>query len=362
VSLRDAGRTLVLTLARGLLPGGRGAGAGETPSSVLVVRTDERVGNVLLTVPLLRALRRGLPRARIVLLHAASKRALVQGLPYVDRLEPFARKDLFRHPLRFAGQLLRLRRERFDVVIEAGHWHAFSLSAALIARFVRAGRSIGHDRGGARELLDEVVPPPAGTVQDVAVKLTLLGPLAVAAAGRELETPLATDAASHEEALRALRALGVRPGRLLLVNPGARKADRRWPPERYAAATARVARLLDLDPVILWGPGEIELARGVAGAAGRLAPPTDLRQLAALLREAALVITNDTGPMHLAVACGAPTVAVFLAGDAARWGHELPGFAAVSLGAPAEPEEDLAAIEAAAVRVVGLVDASRSDG
>ncbi len=353
--LRSLGRALVVACAR-LVLGRPDRGPLPKPSKVLVVRTDERVGNVLLTIPLLRALRRGLPDAELHFLHAASKRALVEGLPYADVRIPFQRTDFFRHPLRFLGLLRRLRRERYDLAIEAGHWHAFSLSAALLCRVSGARAQLGHDRGDAKRLLGHVVPPPADTTHDVSVKLRLLEPLGVPPAGLELETPLATDEASRRDAAAILEAAGLLDARVLLVNPGARKADRRWSPDRYGAATARLASRFGLAPLVLWGPGEEALADEVAAAAGpdaKRAPPTDLRLLAALMRQATLVLTNDTGPMHLAAAAGAPTVAVFLVADHERWGHPLPTFAAVplsTLGGDASLELD--AVEQAAGRVL----------
>lgn len=352
--LRDLGRLLVVLLARAVFGKPRGGPVGDV-RKVLVVRTDERVGNVLLTIPLLRALKQGLPQAEIVFLHAASKAALVRGLPWTDRLEPFARKQFFRRPWALAAQLWRLRRERFDVAIEAGHYHAFSLTAALVARAVGARVVIGHDRGPARAFFDIAVPQPPGVVHDVSVKLALAAPLGVAPAGLELETPLGADPASRAEAEALIETLGLSGRRLLFVNPGARKLDRRWSPASYAAAAARLAARFDLAPVVFWGPGEEALAREVverAGGDARLAPPTDLRQLAALLRRGTLVLTNDTGPMHLAVAAGTPTVAVFLVGDHLRWGHPLPNFAAVPVGEREADASVLAELEAAAARVI----------
>lgn len=361
---RDLGRAIVVALARLVFGRPKGGGIGEV-HKVLVIRTDERVGNVLLTIPLLRALKRGLPRAEIVFLHAASKASLVRGLSWIDRAVPFARKQFFRRPWSFFAQLWRLRRERFDVAIEAGHYHAFSLTAALVARAVRPRIVIGHDRGDARAFFDVAVPPPPGVVHDVSVKLTLAEPLGVAPAGLELETPLGSDPASLAEAEAQIEVLGLHGRRLLLVNPGARKLDRRWSPEAYAAAAARLAERFDLSPVVLWGPGEEAIAREVVeriGGGACLAPPTDLRQLAALLRKAALVLTNDTGPMHLAVAAGAPTVAVFLVADHQRWGHPLPHFAAVPVGDRGADGEILDAIEAAAARVLAATPATDRAG
>src|SRR5690606_4200397 len=138
-----------------------------------------------------------------------------EGLPHVDRLVPFEKRDFFRHPLRFFAALRRLRRERFDVAIEAGHYHAFSLTAALLCRFVRPRLTIGHDRGLARWFFDHPVPPPRDEVQDVAVKLSLLGPLGLEDADRTLETPLASDEAAQEEMRATLRKAGIEAERLL---------------------------------------------------------------------------------------------------------------------------------------------------
>jgi len=351
---RGLGRAITITLARLVFGKPRSLPPGEI-RKVLVVRTDERVGNVLLTIPLLRALRKGLPRAEIVFLHAASKASLVRGLPYVDRLEPFEKKRFFKAPLRFAAQLLRLRRERFDVAIEAGHYHAFSLTAALLTRVAGARTVIGHDRGPARRFFDHAVALPPGVVQDVEAKLQLLGPLGVGPDGTWLETPLSRDPTAAKEIDALLDAMGLRETRLLVVNPGARKLDRRWPTERYAEVTRRIAAEHRLVPLVVWGPGEEALAREVvegAGPGARLAPPTNLAQLAALFARAALVLTNDTGPMHLACAAGAPTLAIFLAGDAARWGHRLPGFRSVDVS-PGGSGGDTDAVVAAASSLVG---------
>src|SRR5690606_39820305 len=119
--------------------------------------------------------------------------------------------------------------------------------------------------------------------------------------------------------------------RLVVINPGARMAVRRWDAALYGELAVRLARDFGAEPLILWGPGEEPLARAVVEASdGRahLAPPTDLRQLPALLSLARGFRTNDTGPMLLGVACGVPTVAVFLATDPARWGHPGACFAA----------------------------------
>jgi len=133
-------------------------------------------------------------------------------------------------------------------------------------------------------------------------------------------------------------------GRYAALNPGARKQDHRWPAAGFASFARKLQRTRGIDSVVFWGPGEEALAREVVAAAGgsaALAPPTDLDQLAAAFRGAALVVTNDTGPMHLAVACGAAVIAVFLDESGLRWAHPGPRFEAVV--APADETPLLAA-------------------
>jgi ADP-heptose:LPS heptosyltransferase len=316
---------------------------------VLVVRIDTRVGNVLLTTPLVRALRRGLPQARVDLLVASGKQALVEGL--ADRVLVFAKKDFFRAPWRLIGFLRRLRRERYDLVVEAGHWHAFSFTSLALARLTGAPVRLGHARGLSERFLTHNVAKDPSIEREVASKLELLRPLGIEAAGEHLETTID----SHPEAQEAARAIVAlaKGAPIVALNPGARKPDHRWPASGYGALAARLHEKLGACPLILWGPGEEEIARAVvtaSGGAALLAPPTNLGGLAAVFRQSALVVTNDTGPMHLAVATGVPVVAVLLAEDGARWSHD-GRFAGVAVR-DAEPAA-IERVEQAATRLLG---------
>jgi ADP-heptose:LPS heptosyltransferase len=330
-ALRGAGRGLVVRLAALVFPKPK-AGLLALPSirKILVIRSDERVGNQLLTTPLVRALAVRLPHAEVHLL-AAARQAPVIDSPHVKRLIPFEKRLFFRRPWRFLGLLRELRARRYDLVIEAAHWSAFSLTATLLARFTSGDApSIGHDRGETARFLSHPVQHDPANGNEVRAKLELLRPLGILSDGLELETGLGSDPALRG---RMRNAAGVREPYAVL-NPGARMADRRWAPSAHAA----VARgLMDrgLSVLVVWGPGEEHIARAVAEAANaRLAPATSLPELAALLRGARLCVSNDTGPMHLSVAVGTATVGVFVASEARRWGHDLPIFE------PAEPAGD----------------------
>lgn len=299
---------------------------------VLVVRPDDRVGNALLTIPLVRALQGLLPQAQIDLLLARSRAPLAAGLPGL-RVIPFDKRSLFTSPLRFLRALWSLR--GYDAAIDASHWHSFSLTSSLLARWASTGWVATTDRGPARSLATAAIAPPVKEEPDVVSKLELVRGLGLAPPA--LCPPLET-------------ALGRSPpqGRYAVINPGARKADHRWPARAFGQLAHELDRIHGIPCIVTWGPGERALAEEVREASNgtaKVANPTDLEGLASLFRGAALVATNDTGPLHLAVACGAPVLALQLSSDAARFGHPGPLFAAV---AAARDDALQAALEAAA--------------
>jgi heptosyltransferase-1 len=113
-------------------------------------------------------------------------------------------------------------------------------------------------------------------------------------------------------ALGALR--GQLRGAFALLNPGAAWPNKRWPPKRFGEVAAFVRDQCGLTPVVLWGPGEEVLANAVVASssgAAVLAPPTRVSDLVALTRAAALVLSGDTGPLHVATAVGTPVVSLF---------------------------------------------------
>jgi heptosyltransferase-1 len=108
-----------------------------------------------------------------------------------------------------------------------------------------------------------------------------------------------------------------------LINAGAAWPNKRWPAQRFGEVAAFLREVRGLQPVVLWGPGEDALAQAVvdaSGGAARVAPPTRLGDLLELARAAALMISGDTGPLHVATAVGTPTVALFGPTDPRRNG------------------------------------------
>jgi len=143
--------------------------------------------------------------------------------------------------------------------------------------------------------------------------LLLLVPLGVEPGPVEFHVPI--PALAERRMDEFLGEQGVKRHDLLVaINPGAGRDNKRWPVAHFRRLADRLAQEPDVRVLLLWGPDEIHMARQIRdGLHPRaiLAPPTDLHELAALLRRSALMVANDTGPLHLAAALGTASVGLF---------------------------------------------------
>jgi lipopolysaccharide heptosyltransferase III len=301
---------------------------------VLLVRIDQRVGEALLMTPLFSALRARRPAVEVhALVHPRIARVL-EGHPELDRLHRFD-----------AAAVRAARGERFEAVVDCTNWTGPSTQSALVSRLCAPeGAVVGPAGGGLEALRDVAVPARVDTRREVLQRVHLLSPLGGVAADverlsfRPIRAPEGEVARLCEEARRGDRAV---------INPGGRLGERRIPPSAFAAA-ARALVEAGRRPIVTWGPGERALAEEVAGRCpgAEVAPPTDLDQLAALMRASGLTVCNNTGPMHLSVAVGAPTLAFFLRIDVERWGHSFAPHRMVDLTPLAGDEGRMAEVAA----------------
>jgi ADP-heptose:LPS heptosyltransferase len=280
---------------------------------VLLVRPDARVGEALLMTPLLEALG---GRCEVdVLVHERCVRVL-EGHPKVRKVIGLDRRALALGA--WAPGIKPLRAERYDVVVSCANWEVPSVTSALVARLAGPGAVvIGPAVGATARLMDIAVPARADTASEIAQRLELLRPLGG-------EPQLLLPSFREPRVSDAVRALLER--KLAVVNPGGRLDERRVPAQVFAAA-CRTLLERGRTPLVTWGPGEEALAREVVAAApgAVLAPATSLDDLAALMRSGGLTVCNNTGPMHLSVAVGCPTLALFLNMPIGRWGYrEVP--------------------------------------
>ena len=275
----------------------------------LIVRLGS-LGDVVHAIPVAAALREEFPHARIDWVVDPRYADLLGLVSIVDRCVPFDPRDLFR--ARERSRVLRtvreLRRLRYDAAIDL---QGLVKSAAL-ARAIRPRRVIGFPRRHLREPLARLfyttAPDPGGATHVIYKNLALLGPLGVH--DRRVRFPLTVPRSDTIDSIVERFA----PDGFVLLNPGAAWPNKQWPPDRFGAAAAAIRAAHGLRSLVLWGPGEQGLAHDVVRAsqgAAEVSPPTAIPQLVAVSGAARLMISGDTGPLHVAAAVGTPLVALF---------------------------------------------------
>ncbi len=315
--LERAGKAALRAALGALLPAPPRAAPAADPASVrrvLAVRHDARLGNLLLLTPALAVLRRSFPNARIeVLLSDRYGDALLHN-PSVDAILT-------------ARSLPGLRARGYDLAVDFSAQQAFSLSSAAWTAWSGAPRRVGFERGDAARFLNALVPVPAERAHETANLARLAraaAPGAPPLSPQDLRPLWFFAPGEREEGARTWRGWGLDENSVALFL-GAR-AEKRLPPEWFLSLAERLAES-GRRVALMVGPAEAELLRGRAIARGVVvAAQTPLRAFAAAIAGARAVLTADTGPMHLAVAVGTPTVELFSHTEPWRFGYaHLPG-------------------------------------
>ena len=281
------------------------------PAERLLVLMPTWFGDCLMATPTLRALHRLWPDAPISLLVREALVVLVAGLPGVEEVLPILPG---RGGSAFATAR-RLRSGRFDTAVLLRN----SFRSASIAALARIPRRVGYDRDGRGLLLtDRLIAPHDGRrftpVPTLEYYLSVARYLGAAEAEGDHAMQVATRPEDDERAKDLLAPARGKP--VVLFNPGARLENKRWPAERFARLASRCFEELGCAAAVTGAPDERGVLARVTGAA--TASVIDLpkagmnvRLLKSVVKHAALVVTNDTGPRHLAAACGVPVVTLF---------------------------------------------------
>ena len=283
---------------------------------ILIVRLSA-LGDIVHALPVLAAIKKAMPDAQVDWLVEENYTAILALAAGLNRRVIVRAKAGRETPDAIAftggGGYLRaaryLRAQQYDVALDLQGL----LKSAVWARVSGARRVIGFDRAHLREELaasfysESVVPDGSGHV--MRKNLSILSALQIAPPEPELRLqPLATP-----EMVKAIQAAGGSNG-YIVINPGAAWPNKCWPPDRFGAVANALRDRTGLHSLVTWGPKERALADAVSQASGGAAtpaPPTSVSDLAALMQSAALAISGDTGPLHIAAAVGTPIVGLF---------------------------------------------------
>jgi heptosyltransferase I len=291
------------------------------PHNILVIRLSS-LGDVLMSVPAVRALRRHFPEAHISWLAEGSVAGILAQQDFIDDVIYFPRGAISRHlktgHLPTTAYILKdflktLRQRKYDLIID---FHGIAKSVAMML-LARGGRTVGFGKMFAKDMSHVFYREKINGVDKRIHKVDRNMLVASFMGCSEPVTDLPLRA--HDEARRYIhdffKSHSIKQP-VFAVNPFASKdsAFKRWPLERYADLARKIKENNMGSVVIIWGPGEREEATRLTAMAGEgveLACQTDIAQLYALLSECSAYIGGDTGTTHLASAAEIPVISLF---------------------------------------------------
>ncbi len=277
---------------------------------ILVIRLD-RIGDVVLSTPVLQALREAHPSAFIAMLVRPECRDLVEGNPHLNQVLVYDKAGAHRSVFGAVRMSLGLRAYRFDAAIVLhptyrSHW--IPVLAGIRTR-------VGFHRKGGWLLTHRLRhTKQEGARHEAQYTLELLHPLGMTGSTPRPFVPV--QPAAEERVAKRLAEFGIVPkDRLIVVHPSASGPSKRWMPERFAQVADQLSAECAARICLIAGGRDVPVASQVAvmmrQPACNLAGRLTLAELAALLRRCRLLISNDSGPVHLAAALGTPVVDIF---------------------------------------------------
>lgn len=268
------------------------------------------LGDIVQSLPLLPVLHERFPDAKITWVINHELRDLVEGHPCVHDVLSFHRRGTARQYLQL---LQELRRGEFDLVFDLQGLMRSGVMAAATRAPMRVGLETSREGAG---LACHLTVPQTGRGVSAFQRYWRIAE-ALGLGDRPVQTIVATSPDDESWVTETLQSLN---GPVLAINPGARWVTKRWPVEKFAVVANKAMRQYGFSVVILGSKSEIAIGRELQQLLKGFVPwkpvldltgQTSIKQLAALLRRVDIVLTNDSGPMHLAAGLGTSTLSVF---------------------------------------------------
>jgi ADP-heptose:LPS heptosyltransferase len=284
---------------------------------ILVIRQDDRIGNLILTTPLLLALRKSFPEAKLSFLSSSASAEVFSGSKLMDELLVLEKKRYIRNPFAFVSRILSLRKNGFDLAFDCSDENHFSLGHGMWVYLSGAKYRIGHKREKSDLFLNLEVPQADRTRHAVDMHLDLLRFLIP---GDFDELPFLEVSAEEREYIRNyLEKMGIAQDDFLIgINLGG-TGEKRWELKNFIELGKLLKEKENVKLVYIWGPEEKELVRNME-ITEILPDILPLHKLSALLQRCNLFISSDSGIMHLATAVGTPTLTIFINSDPFKFG------------------------------------------
>ncbi|CAH2796063.1 MAG: ADP-heptose--lipooligosaccharide heptosyltransferase II [uncultured Caballeronia sp.] len=292
---------------------------GPNVKRILCIRLDN-LGDVLMTTPALHALRAAQPGRHLTLLASRAGKA---AAPFIDAIDdvieydaPWVKQDAPIDALTDLAMRARLAAAKFDAAVIFSVYSQNPLPAAMLCHLAGVPLRLAHCRENPYGLLTDWVQetePQHGTRHEVERQLALVAQVGAKATNIRMRFTVRTDDAAALAHKLFARNVDVNAP-FIVVHPGASAESRRYPAERFAQAIEHLGEQLQWPMLVTGSRGENALCREACGASPHaidLSSALEFGELAALIQRARLLISNNSGPVHLASALGTPVVDLY---------------------------------------------------
>ena len=291
------------------------------PGKILIIQL-RRIGDVLLSTPVIRALKTRFPKSHIAFLVERESSDLLTLNPYLNEIIILER-ERYRNPLYSLKKIWQIRKKEFDLVVDL----LGNPRTAYISFLSGAKRRIGHDIPWRRFYYNLLIKDDGRPKYSAVHKLEALKILGIETLDAKPDFLIPEESKLFSR--RFLEEAGVDPGKLIVsLSPTSRRHFRRWHLQRFARLADWLISRFQATVLLVWGPGErgaVERVRSLMKQKPVISPETeDLFQLGAILRECDLHIGNDNGTKHIAVAMGKPTLTIYGPQDPVNWTYPEP--------------------------------------
>lgn len=272
----------------------------EEIQKILVIKL-RAIGDVLLSTPVATNLQSFFKNARVDFLVEEFASQVLKNNPYISNVI-----SLNTHRQNPLSLIHSIRTTGYDLVIDL----FANPRSAIITFFSGAPLRVGFPFKWRRFAYNIITTPRSSTVHNVEFNLDALRKIGVPIISTTPQFFLKED--DRKFATNFIELNGLRKNEFVTVNIGGGWEVKRWKTDKFISLSKKIISELSLQVVVLFGPAEEEEARTIAQQSGSiLAPPTTLHQMGAIMKASKLLVTNDSGPMHLAASLNVPTLAIF---------------------------------------------------
>ena len=284
------------------------------PSSIkriLIVRTD-RIGDVVLSTPVIKATRSVFPDAFIAMMVSHQTREIVEGNPSLNEVIVYDKKVKDKGFLKSLIFILRLKKKKFDLALIL---HS-TTRINLICFLAGIPKRVGYKKGKLDFLLTDKLEYTKrfGKKHESEYSLDILRFLGLKVENPGLFVPVRKK--NEESVNNLLKEYGLKKEeKFIVIHPGASSVSKMWPQEKFAKLADLLIEKFKIPVILISSPDQVEIGEKVKKSMKNkvlfLCGRTSLGELVALFKKTALFISNDSGPVHIACSMGTPIISIF---------------------------------------------------